>query len=427
MDKRFFKLFDLSEDEAIALLDTPLDQLSEEDSRYVAASHLVNFPTERSINALLRALQQTDPSLDNRIVRRKSIETLGRLQALQALPAICTCLADEDRYTVENAVWAIGEIGTQDPAILENVTQLLDRPEQLYRAIIQTLAKLNYQPALDRIRRFVNDPDAPTASAAIAAVYRFTGDPSLMERVVGYLQHPNVFTRRLSIQDLADARYYQAIPEIACCPVSLIFRLRGLRILADAGVPTGAIAFETIQPYLEQTLRDHPSNLKLVHSHAHVLPLSVLIRELYETDFGRCYLATKTILEHYPEEAPAALFETYAEAAHVDYGAHFHVVKLFGWLRHAPAYDLLIEALHNRQPQFQKSRAAAAIALAELGDVRAIPELQTCLQTPIWDLKYATLMALEQFGESGSGAIATTDQDWLIKAKAENSRLKSQL
>jgi bilin biosynthesis protein len=420
MDKRFFKLFDLSEDEAIALLDTSPDQLSEEDSRYVAASHLVNFPTERSINALLRALQQTDPSLDNRIVRRKSIETLGRLQATQALPAICACLADEDRYTVENAVWAIGEIGTQDPVILEGVAQLLDRPGQLYRAIIQTLAKLNYEPALDRIRRFVDDTDPPTASAAIAAVYRFTGNATLMERVVGYLQHPNVFTRRLSIQDLADARYYQAIPQIACCPVSLTFRLRGLRLLADAGVPTGVITFATIQPYLEQTLRDHPSDLKLVHSYEQVLPLSAMIRKLYETDFGHCYLATKMILDHYAEAAPAALFATYAEAAHVDYGAHFHVVKLFGWLRHAPAYNLLIEALHNRQPQFQKSRAAAAIALGELGDSRAIPELQTCLQTPIWDLKYAALMALERLGDTSGAAIAATDADWLIRARAGN-------
>ena len=46
MDKRFFNIFNLTEDEAIAILDTPQDQVSEDDSRYIAASHLVNFPTE---------------------------------------------------------------------------------------------------------------------------------------------------------------------------------------------------------------------------------------------------------------------------------------------------------------------------------------------------------------------------------------------
>lgn len=423
MDKRFFNFFNLTEDQAIALLDTPQNQISEDDSRYIAASHLVNFPTERSINALIRAVQQTDPVMENRIVRRKSVETLGRLQAAQALPVIHTCLRDDDCYMVENAVWAIGEIGTQNTAILEDIAQLLEKPGQIYRVIIHTLTKLNYHPALERIRQFTNNPDLPIASAAITSICRFTRDYSQMAKVEGMLQHSNVLARRLSIQDLIDARYYHAIPNIARCPVSLVFRLRGIRMLAEAGITAGEITFATIQPYLEQSLRDYPHDLNLVHTYDQPTALPFLIRELYETDFGRCYKASKTILEHYPDAAPAALFATYADEAHNDYGAHFHVIKLFGWLKHLPAYDLLIEALHNKQPQFQKSRAAAAIALAQLGDPRAIPELKTAKETKIWDLKYAALMALEQFGDTSSYEQITNDDDWLIRQKA-NAKLK---
>ena len=421
MDKRFFNFFNLTEDQAIALLDTPQAQVSEDDSRYIAASHLVNFPTERSIQALMRAVEQNDPTLDNRIVRRKSVETLGRLQAVQALPVICTCLGDEDCYTVENAVWAIGEIGTEDGDILEEVAQLLDKHGQTYRVIIHTLTKLHYEPALERIRKFVDDADPPTASAAIAGICRLTRDYSQMDKVVAMLQHKNVLGRRLSIQDLIDARYYDAIPNIARCPVSLVFRLRGIRMLAEAGISAGAMTFETIQPYLEQTLLDRPDALDLVHSYEQLPTLPFLMRELYETDFGRCYLASKTILEHYSDSAPAALFATYDEEANNDYGAHFHVMKLFGWLKHAPAYDLLLEALHNKQPQFQKSRAAAAIALGELGDQRAIPELIACLETKIWDLKYAALMALEKLGDASGREIAASDSDWMIQARAMNN------
>lgn len=417
MDKRFFSFFNLTEDQAIAILDTPQDQLSENDSRYIAASHLVNFPTERSIQALMRAVMQTDPTMDNRIARRKSLETLGRLQAKQALPVIRTALSDADGYTVENAVWAIGEIGTQDPEILAEITQLLDKRGQTYRVIIHTLTKLDYQPAIEKIRKFVNDTDPPTASAAISAICRLTRDFSQMGKVVAMLQHKNVLGRRLSIQDLIDARYYNAIPNIAKCPVSLIFRLRGIRMLAEAGLAEKAITFDQIQPYLEQTLKDHPKDLDLVHSYEKLPTLPFLIRELYETDFGRCYLAIKTILENYSEDAPAALFATYTEEANNDYGAHFHVVKLFGWLKHSPAYDLLLEALYHPQPQFQKSRAAAAIALGELGDQRAIPELKTCLTAKIWDLKYAALMALEKLGDLSGYEIAADDQDFLVKAK----------
>ncbi len=424
MDKRFFNLFNLSEDQAIAILNTPQERVGEDDSRYIAASHLVNFPTERSIAALLEAVQNTDPSLDNRIVRRKSVETLGRLRAKQAISTIRTCLSDPDCYTVENAVWAIGEIGTDNRDILEEIAQLLEKPGQNYRAIVHTLAKLDYKPALERIRSLVDADDQLTASAAISAVCRFTGDYTLMERVVSLLGHQNVLVRRLSLQDLIDAKYYDAIPQIAKCPVSVVFRLRAIRLLADAGITAGELTFEEIRPDLEQTLRDRPEELNLVHSYEQLPPLKFLVRELYDTDFGRCYLATKTILENYPEAAPEELFATYASEANNDYGAHYHVMKLMGWLKHAPAYDLLVESLHDKQPQFQKSRAAAAIALGELGQERAIGELKKSLNTQIWHLKYAALMALEQLGDRSGREIVREDPDWLIRAKATHNGTK---
>ncbi|NJM56599.1 MAG: HEAT repeat domain-containing protein, partial [Synechococcales cyanobacterium RU_4_20] len=190
MDKRFSSMFGLSEAESILLLDTPLGQLPEGQSRYVAACELVNFPTEAAIQALIRAVQNPNPELDNRIVRRKSIETLGRLSAVQALPMIRDCLGDEDCYTVENAVWAIGEIGTDDAVLLEQVAQLLETPNQTYRVIIHTLAKLGYEPAVARIKTFVDDEDTTIASAAMTAIARLTGDRTPLSQVVEFLLHP---------------------------------------------------------------------------------------------------------------------------------------------------------------------------------------------------------------------------------------------
>lgn len=421
MDKRFFNLFDLTEEQAIALLDTPHDQLEDASDRYVAASHLINFATEQSIAALIRAVQTTDPQLDNRIVRRKAVESLGRLRAEAALPVIRECLFDADNYLVENAVWAIGEIGTQDATILESVAQVLERPGQTYRVVIHTLANLEYRPALERIRRFVEAPDEPIRSAAIAAVCRFTGDYTTIHQVIALLQSRNVNARRGCIQDLIDARYYAAIPEIAACPVSVVFRLRAIRQLADVGVASGAIAFQSqIEPVLDQVIADHPNHLKLVHTYDQLPDLTFLVRELYETDFGRCYLASQTILDHYAADAPAALLTSYQAEAYNDYGAHYHMMRLWGWLKYAPAYPLLVEALHNRAPQFQKSRMAAAIALGELGDPRAIAELKTSFETPIWDLKYAIVLALNQLGDPSGPELAATDSDWLIRAKGQS-------
>ncbi|MBE8999756.1 HEAT repeat domain-containing protein [Nostoc sp. LEGE 12447] len=423
MDKRFFKMFGLTEEQAIAIIDTPLEQLEDASDKYIAVSHLINYPTEQSIAALVRAIENSNPDeLDHRIVRRKAVESLGRLQAESALPVIRQCLKDDDIYTVENTVWAIGEIGTKDPEILEEVAQLLDKPGQIYRVIIHTLANADYQPSLERVNKFTQAKDEPTRSAAIATVCRFSGDYSQITEVMALLQSSSVNSRRGCIQDLIDARYYKAIPEIARCPVSLVFRLRGLRMLLDAGVPSGEITFTEIQPYLEKVLYDHPNDLDLVHEYDAIPVLDFVINELYETDFGRCYLATKTLLDIYPQEAPQALLTTYGDKAYNDYGAHYHVMKLFGWLKYAPAYDLLIENLHNREPQFQKSRAACAIALGELGDARAIPEIKICLNTPIWDLKYACLLALDRLGYSSGRQICANDGDWLIRAKATSNQ-----
>jgi bilin biosynthesis protein len=414
---RFANLFNLSEAESIALLDTPEAELAEGESRYVAASQLAFFASDASIQALLRAIACQVPSLENKIARRKAIESLGKLKATVAVPAIAGCLAEiDDTYTVENAVWAIGEIGTQDPAILTAITRLLQVPNQTYRVIIHTLAKFNYQPALEHIQRFVQAEDPTIASAALAACYRFTGDTAQMEQVVEFLFHPNVYARRLCIQDLVDNHYYPAIPHIAQAPVSLVFRLRGLRLLAEAGFARGELQPAAIAPSIAQVLRDHPQDLQLVHAYDTLPDLERLIRELYETDFGRAYLAIQTMVQEYADSAGEVVIRTFRDEAWQDYGAHYHVMKLLGWLRYPPGYDILVEGLNIEQPQFQKSKAAAAIALAELGDPRAIDVLRPHLQSKFWDLRYATLLALEKLGAPAAASAWTQDPDWFIQA-----------
>ncbi len=417
MDNRFSNIFNLTEDQAIALLKKPLNTEDGTSERYVGAAHLINFPTERSINALIEAIADRDPALENRIARRKAVESLGRLKATQAIPTLKSCLADEDSLTVENAVWAIGEIGTEDQSILDAIAELLTKPNQTYRVIIHTLANFDYKPAIERIIPFTLDDDKSIASAAIASLARLTEDSSQMDQVTEFLQHSNVNARRACIQDLIDAEYYPAISAIAKAPISVAFRLRGIRLLAAKGLASKKLTFAEIEPSLDQVIRDRPQDIEMVHEYDQPPALDFLIRELYHTDFGRCYLAGKTLLEAYPEQTPNALLKTYAEEAHNDYGGHFHVVKLLGLLKYQPGYDLIVEALHNTAPQFQKSRAAAAIALGNLQVTQAIPLLKETLTTPIFDLKYACLLALEQLGENCWSEVEN-DQNILIKAKA---------
>ncbi|MBP0014014.1 MAG: HEAT repeat domain-containing protein [Roseofilum sp. SID2] len=418
MDKRFSQLFNLSEDQAIALLEMPLDQLTDPSDRYVAACHLMRYPTERSIAALIKAIQNQEDDLYNRIARRKAVESLGRLKAEIAMPTLRECLTDSDIYTVENTVWAIGQIGTDDPQILEQISQLLRQPNQSYRVIIQVLTQLGYQPALEAIKPFIDSDDLCISSVAIAATCQLSGDFSSMDRVVDFLHSDNLNVRRACIQDLMDTYYYPALPRIVQCPVSIVFRLRGIKHLAQSGIAAQKFTFSEVEPYFDQVIRDHPDTLEFVHEYDQTPSIEFAINELYSTDFGRCYLASYTLLHTYPKEAPEALLATFAEKANNDYGAHYHVVKLLGWLGYSPAYDLLVEALHNEAPQFQKSRAAAAISLGNLGATEAIPLLHEALKTSIFDLKYASLLALDQLGDRKGGEICAQDQDLILQAKA---------
>ncbi len=424
MDNRFANMFNLTEDYAISLLKKPLEELEDKSERYVAASHLINFPTERSINALIETIEDPNPDMFHRIARRKAVESLGRLNAKNALPIIQKCLEDEDSYTVENAVWAIGQIGTDDDHILSAITNLLEKPEQSYRLIIQTLAKFDYKPALEKIKPFRDSEDEPIASAAITAIARLTGEYSQMDKVVEFLQHTSVNARRLSIQDLIDARYYQAIPAITKAPVSVAFRLRGIRLLAQTAISSGKMTFAEVEPYLETVIRDHPQDLEMVHEYDQKPSWDFLLRELYQTDFGRCYLGTKNIIEDHWQIAPEALIENYHQEARSDYGAHYHIVKILGWLKHQPGKEIILEALQNTQPQFQKSRAAAALALGELGATDTIPLLKEALTNSIFDLKYAALLALEKLGDHTGWSLVAEDPDLLISSKAKSIMAK---
>ena len=421
MNNPFLNLFPgLTEEKAIELLETPLEELKESYHRYLATSHLVNFPTERSINALMRVLKDPNPARENRHAQRKAIESLGRLKVERAIELMRPFLANEDPYMVENTVWAIGEIGTEDETLLEEIAKLLEKERQIYRIIIQTLAKHNYKPALGRISPFTDSEDTALACAAIACECKLSGNYSKINRIINFLSQRNIHARRGAIQDLMDLKYYAGIPKIAKAPVSQSLRLRGMRFLADEGIRSGKLTFTEIESSFDLALWDNPQDINMAYEYSEKPSLEKVIEQLYNTDFGHCYLASKLMLEFYPD-AGEMLEKSFQENAQEDYGAHYHIIKLFGWLKYEPAYDLFIDTLENLGDKFAKSRIAAAISLGFFGDQRAIPHLKACFNTKVWKFKYACLLALDCLGDDSGREICASDSDWLIRAKAQSS------
>ncbi len=418
---RFQNLFPgFSQAEALATLRKPLEELEDVSDRYLAAAHLVNFPDEQTIAALMTCAADGHPAQAQRIARRKAVESLARLGARQALPVIQDCLRNEDTYLVENAVWALAELQAQPEAVTDALLQLLQDGRQNRRVVAQTAARLGIQQAIVPLEALRQEKDPLLVTAATAAVAQLTGNREALPALEAYLCHPDVTVRRGVIQDLMDAQAFGALAAIAAAPVSPVFRLRGVRALADQQHQRGVVQAEVLLPLVDQVLRDDPATITLVHRYDATPRLDFLVQELYGTDFGRVYLAVSTLMTSPKADTLAALTRSFADKGWNDYGAHYHMIKLFGWLGDPQPVPLVREALANRRPQFQKSRPAAALTLARLAPQQAGPALQdAACEGSFWELRYAALMGLEQLGlPVPPGSLA--DADWLVALRARS-------
>ncbi|MCP9917208.1 HEAT repeat domain-containing protein [Cyanobium sp. ATX 6F1] len=428
-DNRFHNIHPgLGKDEAISMLLRPLEELDLDSDRYTAAAHLINFPGEDSEAALIACLRDTDTAQAQRIARRKSVETLARLGCRQAIPDIVECLTSKDPYLVENASWALGQLGADDVGIQANLINLLADPSQSRRVIVQVLSRQRCQAALAPISAFMDADDGMLATAAITAHALISGNSSNLENLEPFLFHPNVNVRRGVIQDLMDAGWLPAIPTIGQAPVSPVFRLRGIRHLANLAADADAASFgvapsdDILLNVIDHQIDDRPQTLRLVHRYDQPQELGALVRELYGTDFGRSYLAIATLTDQFGSSALPTLVTSFEEEGWNDYGAHYHLMHLFGRLGDPMLLPLVLDGLNNLRPQFLKSRPAAALALARLqGPEAGTALLDQAVNARSWELRYACLMAMESLGLSPPEA-CLSDEDRLVGLRARRCR-----
>ena len=424
---RFNNLFPgLDEEAAIHLLHRPIADLEDVSDRYLAAAQLVNYPGRRTVEALIRCAADGDTAQAQRIARRKAVETLARLQAHEALDVIVNCLASSDTYLVENAVWALAELQADPERVSSQLLQLLEDPQQSRRVVVQTLARLGIKAAVRPLQALQHHEDVLLANAAIAAVAQLTGEQDGVQQLEEHLQHPDVTVRRAVIQDLMDSGAEASLAAIAAAPVSPVFRLRGVRHLGQRGHGNGTVAIAEVMLLVDRILRDDPDTIHLVHRYDAPPDLAFLVRELYGTDFGRVYLAIAELMTHPATAVLPVLGRSFADTGWNDYGAHYHCIHLFGRLGDPQPLPLVREALKNRRPQFQKSRPAAALALARIDPQGCREALrEAAREGSFWELRYAALMGLEQIGEPAPAA-ARNDEDWLVAERARTMAKQNQ-
>ena len=137
----------LSHHDALAILEQSLDSLDSASDYYMAAAHLVNFPGDKTEEALLRLIDNSSGEQAVNLARRKAVEVLGRLGVQRAIPSIGRCLRSNDHYLVENAAWALLQLNCQDVELHQAMLPLLNDPGQSRRVLIQALVGLEVHAA----------------------------------------------------------------------------------------------------------------------------------------------------------------------------------------------------------------------------------------------------------------------------------------
>lgn len=429
---------------AIELLEKPFGEVCEIEDRFIAAERLKFFPSERSTRAIVQFVNRFDRSklddyiLEDRIARRKAVETLGRHKGKflrdEVINLLTRHLDDADSYLVENAVWSLGEIGGNlGTQVLEKVTCVLDNDNIESRVVIQTLLRARYSPALPQLRKLLDSDNSGVRTAAMAAVATLSGDDSVMQPIIGVLQSDDLNIRRYAIEDIKLAGYVSALDKVATCPNSLVLRARTVRSLLDKrreeDGASGDILDDDTARLVDRLIWDHPGDLDLLGMKKETRrsrDISRNVQQLYKNDALHNYLACRTLAEDHQgsesDEAAAAVLKSYNDLDYFDYFGAYHVYKTLGWLRYNVAFDLLLESATTLPPRFFNHQAGAVTALAELGRKEALTAITKIASgTTIWELKYACLIASERLGDSGHlRQVLSGDSDWLIRARCAN-------
>ena len=417
-------------EESLRILSLPVAELESSSDRYMAAAQLLNFPGWQSEQALLQLLADGDKTQATQLAKRKAVEVLARLGCRDAIQSIGKCLNSDDHYLVENAAWALHQLGCQDQGFINQMVALLADRRQNRRVLIQSLAGLRVMQALPEISALQNDDRPGVRGAAIAAVATLSGSKDRILSLGEQLFLPNQMDRQSAIQDVIDAGAIELLEEIMRTPVSPVFRMRAVRLLWPEAQPlcNGLSLLDT----LDSLLLDSPESLQLVHSYGEKQKNLFLINEFFGTDFSRCYLALQTLACEAGEHLWPLLEQRWLEEAHNDYGAHYFFIRLFAMVANWGPEKTKVEnhcedAIFNRRPQFTKSRPAAILALLRLQPERLnalIPQLLDPVVESNWECRYASWMAVAQMITKGL-SIGTQHVHLLIETNDPSTFVES--
>jgi len=426
----FDTLPQMSKNDALQILKTPIHDLRLSSDYYKAVFHLSKYPSSETEHALLELLKNESLEQSVVIAKRKAIEVLGNMCCENAIPYIAGYLNSNDPYIVENSALALVEIGCNDPKVHNLIGDLLEKSNQNKRILIQSLGRMRALSQLPKIKKFVNNENINKSikGASIAAISNITGNIENIDLLANSLDSANQNERICAVQDIIDAKAYQLIPLVLRTPISPFFRIRSISLLFP-NIYSKQINVNIIES-LDSMIFDCPSKLRLRRTQAKGNTCNFYIQELFNTDFNRSYTALLN-LKKINSKIIFSNLEKYWDKFIKDYGALYFLLILFRDLEVSNEKDktkileIISYCLDKSWPDYMKFKPQA-IFLSIYVDldffVRNFKDWLDNNKTKYWFSRYTALFAIEQL--IINKRISTSKLQFLLSMNDDNKFVK---
>jgi phycocyanobilin lyase subunit alpha len=175
-------------------------------------------------------------------LRRNAARALGKLNDLQAVPALIECLNCSDFYVREAAAQSLEMLG--DPSCISHLTDILaasvqngkllpqgENFSQPYDSIIEALGTLGVTDAVPLIQPFLEHPIPRIQYAGLRSMYQLTQDTVYGDRLVQSLSNGDLQLRRALLSDLGAIGYLPS-----AVPISQTHAENSLKLISLKGI-----------------------------------------------------------------------------------------------------------------------------------------------------------------------------------------------
>jgi phycocyanobilin lyase subunit alpha len=245
-------------------LEQAVEHLRGEDTslRFYAAWWFGKFKvtTPEAIELLIASLEdEADRTPEGGYpLRRNAARTLGKIGAVESVPALILALDCSDYYVREGAAQSLELLGDgraigplvkllEQGLIKGGVTLIEAQPDagQPYDSVLEALGTLQAVEEIPKVAAFLQHPTPRVNYAAARAMYQLTGDGQYGDRLIVALNGPDLQLRRAALMDVGAIGYLPAAETIAQTLAENSVKLISMKGLLEFQVthnPEGALS-----------------------------------------------------------------------------------------------------------------------------------------------------------------------------------------